>query len=144
MRSEKKGDIVLCVFGILHSCEKFVEIARSLWHPFDLAAHMPDFPGKCCFEHLTKSPMDVVKLRIARLKQWTQWAADLSRREEQYKSALDPRVRSVLVSMWLLLMQRVADRIGWPDTELLVSGSWDMPLVQMFPTRPQTQASFSE
>ena len=121
-----------------------MEIARSLWHPFDLAAHMPDFPGKCCFEHLTKSPMDVVKLRIARLKQWTQWAADLSRREEQYKSALDPRVRSLLVSMWLLLMQRVADRIGWPDTELLVSGSWDMPLVQMFPTRPQTQASFSE
>ena len=118
LRSEKKGEMLLCVFGIFHSCEKFVDIARSLWHPFDQAAHMPDYLLKCLFEHITISPTDLVKLRISRLKLWTQWAAELSKDEAQYKSSLDPRVRTVLGSKRLLLMQRLADHIGWPDTEL--------------------------
>ena len=61
LRSEKKGEMVLCVFGIFHSCEKFVNISRSLWHPFDQAAHMLDY----LFEHLTNSPTELVKLRIS-------------------------------------------------------------------------------
>lgn len=67
LRSEKKGKLTLCVFGVFHSCEKFVHIARSLWHPFDLAAHMPDFLLKCLFERLTCSPTELVSLRIWRL-----------------------------------------------------------------------------
>ena len=118
LRSEKKGKLTLCVFGVFHSCEKFVSIARSLWHPFDLAAHMPDFLLKCLFEHLTCSPTELVKLRISRLKQWTGWAADLSKDELKYKATLDPGVRSALGSKRLLLMQKIAEQIGWPDTEL--------------------------
>ena len=40
LRTENKGDKVLCVFGIYHSCEEFVKLSRQLWHPFDMAAQM--------------------------------------------------------------------------------------------------------
>ena len=118
LRSEKKGKMVLCIFGIFHTCERFVHVAKSLWHPFDLAAHMPDHLLRCLFEHLTKSPMDLVKLRIHRLKLWTSWARDLARDESEHKQKLDPRVRAVLGAKRLLLMKKVAEEIGWPDTEL--------------------------
>ena len=118
LRSEKKGDMVLCIFGIFHSCEKFVQVAKSLWHPFDLAAHMPDHLLRCLFEHLTRSPMDIVKMRIQKLTLWTTWARDLAKDEATYKSTLDPRVGAVLGSKRLLLMQKVAEDIGWPDRDL--------------------------
>ena len=118
LRSEKKGDMILCVFGMCHSCEKFVEMARSLWHPFDLAAHMPDYLLWCLFKHLRNYPTDVGNLGISRMKQWTQWAADLWKEDQRYKASLDPRVRVVTGSKRLLLMRKVADHIGWPDTEL--------------------------
>ena len=118
LRSEKKGKMFLCIFGIFHSCEKFVQVAKSLWHPFDEAAHMPDHLLRCLFEHLTRSPMDIVKMRIHRLKRWTTWPRELSKDEATYKSTLDSRVRAVLGSKRLLLMQKVAEDIGWPDTEL--------------------------
>ena len=118
LRSEKKGKMVLCIFGVFHTCEKFVHVAKSLWHPFDLAAHIPDHLLRCLFEHLTKSPMDLVKLRIQRLKLWTSWARDLAKDESEYKLTLDPRVRAVLGAKRLLLMKKVAEEIGWPDTEL--------------------------
>ena len=56
--------------------------------------------------------------RISRLKQWTRWAAELSKEEAQCKASLDPRVRTVLGTKRLLLMQKVAGHIGWPDIEL--------------------------
>ena len=93
-------------------------MAKSLWHPFDLAAHMPDHLLKCLFEHLTRSPMDIVKMRIQKLTLWTTWARDLAKDEATYKSTLDPRVRAVLGSKRLLLMQKVAEDIGWPDRDL--------------------------
>ena len=78
---------------------------------------MPGYLLKCLFEHLTNSPTELVK-RISRLKQWTRWAAELSKEEAQYKASLAPRVRTVLGTKRLLLMQKVADHIGWPDIEL--------------------------
>ena len=68
LRTEKKGEKLLCVFGIFHSCETFVALAKTLWHPFDTAAHMPDHLLKCLHEHLTMSPVEIVRLRIQRLK----------------------------------------------------------------------------
>ena len=64
LRTEKKGTNLLCVFGIFHSCERFVKLSQQLWHPFDLAAHMPDHLLRCLFEHVTKSPVEIVRLRI--------------------------------------------------------------------------------
>ena len=118
LRTEKKGKKLFCVFGIFHSCKRFVSLARNLWHPFDTAAHMPDHLRRCLHEHPTKSPMEIVKLRIQRLKLWTSWASLLAAEEATYKRKLDPNVRSVLGPKRLLLMEKVAQSIGWPDTTL--------------------------
>ena len=62
--------------------------------------------------------MDIVKIRIHKLTLWTTWARDLAKDEATYKTTLDPRVRAVLGSKRLLLMQKVAKDIGWPDRDL--------------------------
>ena len=38
--------------------------------------------------------------------------------ESEYKLTLDPSVRAVLGAKRLLLAKKVAEEIGWPDTEL--------------------------
>ena len=118
LRTEKKGNKLLCVFGIFHSCETFVSIAKTLSHPFDTAAHMPDHLLRCLHEHLTKSPVEIVRLRIQRLKLWHSWATELAVVEKEYKQKCDPKVKAVLGAKRLLLMERVANSIGWPDTAL--------------------------
>ena len=77
LRTEKKGEKTLCIFGVFHSCNEFVDLSLQLWHPFDVAAHLPDAILRCLHEHLTNSPHELVKLRIGRVKQWTQWAREL-------------------------------------------------------------------
>ena len=118
LRTEKKGVKLLCVFGIFHSCERFVQLSRCLWHPFDTAAHMPDHLLRCLYEHLTKSPVELVKLRIQRLKLWTSWATLLAAEETRHKCKMNAKVKSVLGPKRLLLMEKVAKSIGWPDTAL--------------------------
>ena len=118
LRTEKKGEKLLCVFGIFHSCETFVALAKTLWHPFDTAAHMPDHLLKCLHEHLTMSPVEIVRLRIQRLKLWTTCATELAIVEKEYKQKCDPKVKAVLGAKRLLLMERVAKSINWPDTTL--------------------------
>eukprot|EP00435_Cladocopium_sp_Y103_P066897 s26_g29.t1 len=129
LRTEKKGNKLLCVFGIFHSCEKFTTLAKSLWHPFDLAAHMPDHLLRCLFIHLTKSPMEICKFRIATMKRWTSWALELACDEARYKKGLDSGVQNVLGSKRILLMEKIAKSIGWPDVELFTERSAGFRLV---------------
>eukprot|EP00435_Cladocopium_sp_Y103_P038385 s723_g10.t1 len=129
LRTEKKGNKILCVFGIFHSCEKFTTLAKSLWHPFDLAAHMPDHLLRCLFMHLTKSPMEICKFRIATMKRWTSWALELACDEARYKKGLDSGVKAVLGSKRILLMEKIAKSIGWPDVELFAEMSAGFRLV---------------
>ena len=102
-----------CVFGVFHSCETFVNLAKGLWYPFDAAAHMPDHLLKCLHEHLTKSAVEIVKLRIQRLKRWTSWASELAKAERDSKQRCDPKVEAVLGAKRLLLMEGVAKSINW-------------------------------
>ena len=70
------------------------------------------------FEHLTLSPVNVVKMRISRLKLWTAWATELAIEEKAVKSKCSPTVRAVLGTKRVLLMKRIASSIGWPDLAL--------------------------
>jgi len=64
------------------------------------------------------SPLEIVRLRIQRLKLWTTWATELAIVEKEYKQKCDPKVKAVLGAKRLLLMERVAKSINWPDTTL--------------------------
>jgi hypothetical protein len=79
---------------------------------------MPDHLLKCLHEHLTKSAVEIVKLRIQRLKRWTSWASELAKAERDSKQRCDPKVEAVLGAKRLLLMEGVAKSINWPDTLL--------------------------
>lgn len=118
LRSEKKGEKFLCIFGIFHTDEEFVSLARSLWHPFDLAVHMPDSMLRCLFLQLTLSPSELVRHRINMLKYWTDLARELGPNEADLRSKMHPDVKRVLGPKRLNLMQRIASDMQWPDTEL--------------------------
>ena len=118
LRTEKKGEKTLCIFGVFHSCNEFVDSSLQLWHPFDVAAHLPDAILRCLHEHLTNSPHELVKLRIGRVKQWTQWARELVSEEAALKSTMSSGVRAILGVKRILLMKKIAEQIQWPDSSL--------------------------
>ena len=118
LRSEKRGNGFLCVFGIFHSIQEFTDSALQLWHPFDMAVHMPDAMLRCLFEYLTSSPVEVVKSRIRKLKLWTSWASELAGAEDALRSNMHPGVRSVLGNKRVQLMKKIAQHIAWPDMAL--------------------------
>eukprot|EP00435_Cladocopium_sp_Y103_P051984 s3318_g16.t1 len=84
LRSEAKGggnNTAVCVFGIFHGHEQFVQIARSLWHPFDELRHLPDLMTRAIFELLSLSKLDTAKRRLDTFKLWRQWADELAAEE---------------------------------------------------------------
>lgn len=115
LRTEKKGDKVLTVWGIYHGFELFAELAKQLWHPFDLAVHMPDHILKCLHLQLTLSPVDLAKHRIITLKRWTSMATMLNSKEQELKQCMDPGVKSVMKHKRILLMRQIAEDMAWRD-----------------------------
>lgn len=49
----------VCVFGVYHSKEQFVSVARQIWHPFDELMNVPDRLILCLFELLTLGPVEI-------------------------------------------------------------------------------------
>lgn len=115
LRSEKKGDKFVCIFGIYHTEAEFVKLATALWHPFDMAVHMPDSMLKCLYDHLTLSPAELVKKRIRVFSEWTSWAKDLQRDEIALKNSMNPDARVLLTQKRIMLMKKVAQSMAWPD-----------------------------
>ncbi|CAJ1445413.1 unnamed protein product, partial [Effrenium voratum] len=60
----------------------------------------------------------IARERAATLKQWTQWARELAADEKKLFAQLDAGVANVLKGKRLLLLERIANSIGWPDTRL--------------------------
>ena len=108
----------VCVFGVYHSKEQFVSVARQIWHPFDELRNVPDRLILCLFELLTLGPVEIAKLRLAKLKKWRLWAAELEKEETLLKQRLHPSVERIVRPKRLLLLHRIADEIGWPDAKL--------------------------
>ena len=115
LRTEAKAGKNLCVFGIYRSMEAFVNVSRQLVHPFDELKHFPDSLIRCIFDTLTIGLLGITKQRIATLNKWMGWAADLTRQEKKLRDSLDERVARVLSGKRLLLLEKIADDIKWPD-----------------------------
>ena len=109
---------VLCVFGVYHSKEQFVSVARQIWHPCDELMNVPDRLILCLFELLTLGPVEIAKLRFAKLKKWRLWAAELEKEETLLQQRLHPSVERIARPKRLLLLRRIAGEIGWPDAKL--------------------------
>ena len=70
-----------------------------------------------------------VRLRMQRLKLWTTWATELAIREKSTYRSATPQVQAVLGAKRLLLVERVAESINWPDTTLSQEMSQGFQLV---------------
>ena len=88
LRSEanrgQEGIKVTCVFGILHSCQQFVQASRSrsLSHLFDEFMNVPDILLQCMFDILTMGPIAISKMRLQKLQAWRKIRLELEGAEK--------------------------------------------------------------
>ena len=63
LRTEANKGGFLCVVGVYRSMQEFVEVSRTLWHPFDELKNLPDNLVCAIFDNLTMSPYELTKRR---------------------------------------------------------------------------------
>ena len=118
LRTEAKAGKNLCVFGIYRLMDAFVHISRQLVHPFDELKHFPDSLIRCIFDTLTIALLDITKRRIATLNKWMGWASELAKQEMKLRDSMGKLVAKVLSGKRLLLLEKIANDIKWPDVGL--------------------------
>ena len=119
LRTEaKRGEVKMFVFGIFRSMQQFVSVSKQLWHPFDELRNLPDCLTRCLFNCLKMGPVEMTKQRIQTLQLWTQWEKELRKDERALHDRLHGKVANVLKGKKLLLLEKLATQINWPDTKL--------------------------
>ena len=119
LRTEAKGgEMHLFVFGFFRSMQQFVSVAKQLWHPFDELRNLPDCLIRCLFNCLSMGPVEMTKQRIQTLQLWTEWEKELRSDEQKLHDKLHGKVANVLKGKKLLLLEKLATHINWPDKQL--------------------------
>ena len=108
-----------CSFGVYRSKVDFLAEAVQLIHPFDNLCPLKDECIRMVFTLVTKGPLWVVNRRIELLKSWTAKAKSLLVDDNRLKGHLEAGVASVLSSKRILLLQFLADQVGWPDKDIV-------------------------
>ena len=93
-------------------------MSRQLLHPFDELKHFPDSLIKCIFDTLTLGLLEITKRRILTLNKWMGWAKELAHDEVSIRQHMDGKVAKNLQGKRLLLLEKIAGDIGWPDVGL--------------------------
>ena len=121
LRAEAKGgSYKMYVFGVYHSVKKFVQISKSLWHPFDELRHLPDFLTMAIFNVLSLSKVETMRNRLTKIQTWRKWALELADQENELKSKLPQHVRNVMRGKRILLLKKLAyEVLDWPDKNLI-------------------------
>ena len=113
-----KSGKILCVFGLFRTMQQFVLEARSLWHPFDELRNLPDLMIKSLFINLTSSPHQLSKQRCEFLRRWSKRAKELQTAEDEVHKSMTTHVQRVMEGRRLLVMEELAEEMGWPDKTL--------------------------
>ena len=103
--------------SLLHLRSSF-RTAVQLAILFDRLHSVSDRLRQCLFDMLIHGPAWVVRRRANLLKKWTVWASELEFDEKELRDSLDPEVAKVLQGKRLLLLERIAQSIGWTDTSV--------------------------
>ena len=107
-----------CTFGVFHTQEMFVQKALRLSHPFDSLCPLKDVFLRVLFKMITGGPFLVMKHRSDMLKKWLAWAGELSAAEKQLHLSLEAGVEQVLAKKRILLLEKLAESVGWEDREI--------------------------
>ena len=87
-------------------------------HPFTVVHALPDVMLKVLFRTLTLGPY---KIACNSIKTWSKWACELSDDEKALKRGMEPSVRSIMNDKRILLLQKIAGSLDWPDMEIFDS-----------------------
>ena len=110
--------LTLRVFGIYRSAFDFLEVAKCVMHPFDSFRALPDSMLKVISFILMSSPLQVMKKRLQVIQQWKVWAKELEAANHKLFAEMDAGCAKVLKGKHLVLLEKLATEIGWPDAEL--------------------------
>ena len=97
---------------------QFVHQALTLAHPFDSARALSDPLVRVLFRTLTQGPLDIIRLRLQKMRMWRDWARELEPAKRKLHASLHPSVAFVLKGKRLLLVERIASSLSWPDTAI--------------------------
>ena len=111
-------DVATRVFGIYHNPSEFIEVAKAAQHPLDTIHALPDQAIRCIFETLTLGPLGIARKRLQKLKQWQAWADESVTDELVLRASMDAGCERVLKSKRLVLLEKIANSLQWPDTDL--------------------------
>ena len=118
LRTEAKRGGVFCIFGIFHSMQQFVQISRNLKHPFDEFVNVPDILLICMYKILTMGPVQVSKHRLDTILKWKQLRQSLKGQEAKLHERIPERLAQLMTGKQFLMLQKLAEDIGWPDTSI--------------------------
>ena len=118
LRTEAKLGKTMCIFGVFRSMEALVGMSRQLAHPFDELKHFPDDLIRCIFDTLTLGLLEITRRRILTLNKWMSWAKELVTGELNMRQCMNTKVAKILQGKRLLLLEKIACDIGWPDVGL--------------------------
>ena len=118
LRSEAKGGSLCLCFWPLQEHGTVFDVAKQLWHPFDELRNLPGCLVRCIFNCLKDGPVEMTKKRIKVMQQWVQWEKELRPAEQVLHRGLHDKVAQVLVGKNLLLLEKLANAIDWPDKSL--------------------------
>ena len=103
---------------LLHSLHDILEKAMSVVHPFDSMCPVKDELLKMLFDIVTNGPFWVVEQRQLTLKRWLGYANELREQEKTLRNTLQSDVDAVLKGKRLLLLEKLANEVGWADKEI--------------------------
>ena len=90
----------------------------SVVHPFDSLCPLKDELLRMFFNIVTHGPLWVVEQRKTTLKRWLGFANDLKQQEVALHKSLESEVAAVLKGKRLVLLEKLAHEVCWPDTEI--------------------------
>ena len=106
------------IFGIYRSSTQFLQEVLLLQHPFDSCIGVPDDFLKRLSEHLSSSPLDIMRKRLTTLQRWRKKAFELKTEDEALFESMTSGCRSVLRGKSISLMRYIAKELNWPDKTL--------------------------
>ncbi|CAE7739579.1 unnamed protein product [Symbiodinium sp. CCMP2592] len=112
------GKLVSITCGVYRSPLQFAERALNVGHPCDMCRALPDQAMTVLGHLLIEGPVKVLRRRLDMITQWKAWAAELEPAEAELHKSLAPSVAEVVKGKRLLLLDRIAKSLQWPDTRL--------------------------
>ena len=112
------GRVLSITCGVYRTPLQFSSCALRLGHPFDMCRALPDQALRTLAQILIDGPVVVLRKRLDVMVKWKAWAAELEEAEAELHRSLHPATADVLKGKRLLLLDRIAKSLEWPNTNL--------------------------